>query len=337
MRGNSDPRIVIAGAGPGGLMAARVLQRGGLGVRVYDADGSAAERNLGGTLDLHADSGQIAMEDAGLTGRFAALARPEGQRKRLLDPVTGELLKEFVPGPDEFAAPEIDRGQLRALLADSVTADAIRWGRKLTGLRRAGDEWILLGMRTELGWLAAAGPGAHDGRGGVVLNTSGVQTAPTEAATETIRGLLLERFADFAPGLRRLIADSEGELANRPIFALPAPLTWEHVPGVTLVGDAAHVMSPFGGNGVNFALLDAAELARGLVRAIAGRTDADAAIREYENAMFQRIGPAAAAANEAIAHHYRAGGTSADDVPDFAEEARRWNENASAYRQTRGA
>jgi 2-polyprenyl-6-methoxyphenol hydroxylase-like FAD-dependent oxidoreductase len=36
-------------------------------------------------------------------------------------------------------------------------------------------------------------------------------------------------------------------------------------PGLLLIGDAAHVISPVGGNGINFALADAAETANRLV------------------------------------------------------------------------
>src|ERR1700760_2842985 len=108
--------IAIVGAGPGGLACARVLQLAGVRVTVYDADTSIATRDQGGTLDIHADSGQIALQDARLTAEFAALARPEGQSKRLVDP-QGRLLREHVAGPDEDAAPEIDRRQLREMLA----------------------------------------------------------------------------------------------------------------------------------------------------------------------------------------------------------------------------
>ena len=42
-------------------------------------------------------------------------------------------------------------------------------------------------------------------------------------------------------------------------------------PGLLLIGDAAHVISPVGGNGVNFAVLDAVEAANRLVGPAAGR------------------------------------------------------------------
>ena len=55
-------------------MCARVLQQHGIAVAVYEADTAVDSRDAGGTLDLHADSGQIALEDAQLMGANAALA-----------------------------------------------------------------------------------------------------------------------------------------------------------------------------------------------------------------------------------------------------------------------
>lgn len=83
----TPPRIAIIGAGPGGLLCARVLQQRGLAVTVYDADASAEARNQGGTLDLHADTGQIALREAGLLDDFFALARPEGSPSACSPPV----------------------------------------------------------------------------------------------------------------------------------------------------------------------------------------------------------------------------------------------------------
>jgi len=104
------PHVAVVGGGPGGLLCARVLQRHGVPVTVFDADASLAARVQGGTLDLHADTGQIAIEDAGLTAEFARLARPEGQSKRMLDPA-GTLLMEHVAGPGDTAAPAASCGR----------------------------------------------------------------------------------------------------------------------------------------------------------------------------------------------------------------------------------
>ncbi|GAA2142170.1 FAD-dependent oxidoreductase [Actinomadura napierensis] len=126
----ASARISVAGAGPGGLTCARILQRRGIAVTVYDRDEGPDARDQGGTLDLHADNGQIALHEAGLLDAFFALARPEGQEMRQLDP-SGALRSHHVPEADELFKPEIDRSDLRALLLDSLEPGTVQWGRAL--------------------------------------------------------------------------------------------------------------------------------------------------------------------------------------------------------------
>lgn len=121
-------RISIVGAGPGGLTCARVLQRHGIPVTVHDRDAHPEARDQGGSLDLHADDGQLALREAGLLERFFELARPEGQEMRRLDPA-GTLTFHRMPEPGELFKPEIDRGQLRGMLLDSLHPGTVHWGR----------------------------------------------------------------------------------------------------------------------------------------------------------------------------------------------------------------
>lgn len=121
-------RIAIAGGGLGGLALARVLHRHGIEATVYERDAARSARTQGGSLDLHPDSGQRALIEAGLADQFWSRARPEGAELRIVDP-TGRTLVHHTPPPDAAPArPEIDRGVLRDLLVSSLPSDAIAWG-----------------------------------------------------------------------------------------------------------------------------------------------------------------------------------------------------------------
>jgi 2-polyprenyl-6-methoxyphenol hydroxylase-like FAD-dependent oxidoreductase len=93
-----------------------------------------------------------------------------------------------------------------------------------------------------------------------------------------------EEFDGWAPELTALIIDSDTPPVLRRLFTLPTGHRWDRAPGVTLLGDAAHLMPP-NGEGANLAMQDGAELGQAIV---AHPDDVEAALTEYEQFMFTR-------------------------------------------------
>ncbi|HET8841309.1 MAG TPA: NAD(P)/FAD-dependent oxidoreductase [Ktedonobacteraceae bacterium] len=106
-----------------------------------------------------------------------------------------------------------------------------------------------------------------------------------EEHPDLARTRLLELFAGWHPDLLKVIeVCSDDCIAIRSLYMLPVGHRWDTVPGVTLIGDAAHLMPPTAGQGVNQAMLDAVELAEALGRS----ATFEDAIRAYEQPMFER-------------------------------------------------
>ena len=144
---------------------------------------------------------------------------------------------------------------------------------------------------------------------GDIIHTYVVLTRPvdwfaidfTDAAATKAR--IAAEFADWAPELTGLITDGETAPILRSIYELPNRHRWERTPGVTLLGDAAHLTVP-GGEGANIAMLDGAELGQAIA---AHPENIDAALAAYEAVMFPRSEAEAIAAHETIELIFGAG------------------------------
>ena len=344
-----EKKVVIVGAGPGGLTLARLLQMRGADVAVYERDQSRQARVQGSALDLHEDSGLAALEAAGLTDAFWANHRSDLDRLRLTDH-RGTVLHDHrrtMSGAGK--RPEIERGPLRELLLDSLLPGTVHWDRKLesaelyedrVALHFAGQQstvadlvigadgsnsrlrtlvtpirpqyvgvtliegvvatardsvpelWNLLGGAA----LIALGKERTIGMGtkpdGSVLFYAGVKTSDPEArqrlesadSPEKRVAWFHTNFEQWGELWAPLFAKASS-LAWRPLLVSPVSQQWEPKPYATLIGDAAHVMPPYAGEGVNMAMLDALVLSRQLLSEI----DLAGAIVAYEDEMFGRM------------------------------------------------
>ncbi|KAI0634417.1 monooxygenase FAD-binding protein [Trametes polyzona] len=87
---------------------------------------------------------------------------------------------------------------------------------------------------------------------------------------------LLEIYSDWAPWMRTFIEPAdENAIYPRPLFYLDVGHRWEHKPGITLIGDAAYLMSPFSGMGANLAMLDGLKLGLALAATTSKGADAE--------------------------------------------------------------
>jgi 2-polyprenyl-6-methoxyphenol hydroxylase-like FAD-dependent oxidoreductase len=303
--------ISIIGAGLGGLALARVLHVNSIDAVVYERESSRGARGQGGMLDLHSGTGQRAMREAGLIDHFHAIARRAGQDLRLLQPDGTLLLQEDTPDDAPLDRPEVDRADLRNLLLDSLPEHTVHWGR---AFESADQSVVELGIpdidHTHPDLAAMVGRGNYwvlgnaqslsaqrNGDGRVRIYLSFYDTAEDWFATSEVpfddpaaaRARLIDLFAGWDPRITALIAASDDTVLPRSITTLPVGLTWPSRPGVTLLGDAAHLMPPVG-QGANMALLDGALLALALA---AHPDDIPAALEEYEHEMFVRTDAAA--------------------------------------------
>ena len=348
-----EQHITIIGAGLGGLILANVLHRHGIDATIYELEASPTARHRGSVLDMHEESGQLALRKAGLFEAFRKMVIPGGDELRILDKTGTIRLQTSGSG----TRPEVDRGALRDILLQSLPAHLIHWGSKVTNvvtleggrhkitlasgetfttalLIGADGAWskvrpllsdaqpIYLGIsffETHLLDVDARHPESaalvghgsmfalsdekglithRDGDGRITVyialktpehwaTASGIDFRDAEAA----RMRLLNHFPGWNDQLRALIAESDTELIPRSLYALPVGHRWERTPGVTLLGDAAHLMSPFAGEGANLAMLDGAELAEAI---LAYPDNIETAIESYEEASFLRSEAAAA-------------------------------------------
>ncbi|CAE6394259.1 unnamed protein product [Rhizoctonia solani] len=350
-------RIAIIGAGPAGLLLARILVNNSIVPDVFEHEPSADYRPQGGTLDLHEQSGQYALREANLWQEFLKYARYDSQEAKFLDKYGNLIFYDRGTSEGEKGTkPEIDRTQLRNLLLQSVDPGVVRWGFTLStvepnpnktydlhfknghiergydlvvgadgtwsrvrplvtpvvpfysGLcfiqmeipRTEGHEYdsvnALVGRGSAFAFATAQGLIAQrSSDDSIRIYASFYSTTEShtwaerfiEGPAEQARAKVIENFQGWAPIFLEVLQATEGPLVPRPLYMFPVDHKWDARPGVTLVGDAGHVMTPLAGEGVNMAMLDAAELAKAIIAGVKGG-NLDEKVRESELELFKR-------------------------------------------------
>ncbi len=321
--------VAIVGAGPSGAMLARLLSDAGFAVCVFERDESATARHQGGSLDLRPDSGRRAIDKAGLGAAFERRSREDAKAFRMIGSDGQELPGAGADTHDD-AGPEIDRGDLRAMLLDALPNDMVAWDHKVESVESdAAGRWRLkfagrddviadlvigadgIGSKvrqqltdvqpiyTGITMVAAnirrevwRGSEISDVLGeGSVMFIGGNKTIfvqrcahdlillyysmavplgwPRSAGFDledagSVMACVRETYSDWAPDGLEMLTQVQDSFHFWPTAVMPPDYVWQTKPGLTMLGDASHVMPPFTGKGVNLALLDALELSDAL-------------------------------------------------------------------------
>ena len=365
MNKSASPKIAVVGAGPAGLVTARILRLHGISTTIFERESSAIARAQGGVLDMHAEGGQFAFRACGLFDKFLEIARYDEQEMILYD--KNGVLQHFEPTQPGADRPEVDRPDIRRVLLHSVDPESIRWEHVLEAVDQAGphhpvtlhfrnvpSEAFNLVIGADGAWsrvrsaISASEPAytgvtfyelhyteeaAHDAdlvalarRGnmfakgerkginahrtasGGVHVYAGMWTGETPGASMT-SDELARKFETWSPALLRFFTLAQSRTSLRVLAELPVDHHWEHRAGITLLGDAAHLMSPFSGEGANLAMRDATDLALAIVEAIHGGLDLDDAIAAFEPVMWRRAQAAAVGAAQGVRRAFSGEGT----------------------------
>ena len=325
-----NKQISIVGGGPGGLTLARLLQRKGANVKVYERDLNKDARVQGSPLDMHEGSGFAALRKADLLDELKNNVLRGADKKIIVNERATILFSDHgtTPGKDsgnEHAHPEISRGALRKILLESLQLGTVVWDSHFVSMEKQNEGWLLHFKNGSSAYadMVIAADGANSKirpyitgikafYSGITMMEINVYDA--EKATPHIYALLnggkimafgnaqcilggqkgngdlgfytsfkadenwtvnngldysdktqmlawfKKEYSGWSSIWYELFESAATPFIPRPIYCMPLDQTWESLPSLTMLGDAAHVMPPFAGEGANTSMFDALEL-----------------------------------------------------------------------------
>ncbi|KAG6025482.1 hypothetical protein E4U41_001511 [Claviceps citrina] len=117
-------------------------------------------------------------------------------------------------------------------------------------------------------------------------NKTAAEAAPALVEDAALFGRWAQSFKDLITAA--CTSGNNGDrLDIRPMYVLPVTHAWDTKPGVTVVGDAAHLMQPFAGEGVNLAMWDSLDLSDVIIKAV--ESSADGGSLDFQRAMLPLV------------------------------------------------
>lgn len=102
-----------------------------------------------------------------------------------------------------------------------------------------------------------------------------------------LKQILYGLYADWQPMFKNCINAAQS-FRSRALYQFPLCQTWQHRSGITLIGDAAHLTTPFSGKDANAAMRDALDLADAIVASLDGTSFLDERVEKFERGMATR-------------------------------------------------
>lgn len=230
---------------------------------VWDSHFISMERQNDGWL-LHFKNGSSAYADLVIAADGAhSKIRPYLTDLRPI--YSGILMLEGNISNAETAAPPI-----KELIKDGKIMAFGNDKNLLLGQKGSGDLGFYASFRTDENWAAKSGLDFSDGK--------------------QVLEWFKNEYCEWSTIWYELFENASVPFIPRPIYYMPLDQGWETQSHLTLLGDAAHVMPPFAGEGANMAMLDALELSRCLTSD--EFSTLYEAISHYETQMRQRAAKA---------------------------------------------